>query len=316
MFFPEMLKSDSDRDCFDEMCAAYSEFFQDCNRCLVMAWGIVHEGAVPTGEIHHSSILMLVRHVIESLDGVAILVSKGGSHPCQPLLRSALEAVLGVLYILEADTKQRALAYQLAHAHKKIKLYERLDPTTHAGKELRWLLDGDPMEAVFNALPFLNYPKLIANLQGMFAQPDFQPIEAEWQRMKALDKRKRDPAWYSLFGGPASVRELAIHLRMAGFYEWLYRMWSENVHAGMAMEALGRKGGTTVVRPVRHPEQLQSAVQHAAALALLLAKRLVEVYSPAKWPQLQAHYTEKISKRATELGSGPLIHAPWKDTLL
>jgi hypothetical protein len=298
------------------MCATFSDFFQECNRCLVMSWDIIQEAAAPTGEVYHSSILMLVRHVIESLDGVAILVSKSGSHPCQPLLRSALEAYLGVLYILEKDTKQRALAYQLAHAHKKIKLYERLDPTTPAGKELRKLLDGDPLEGFFNALPFINYPKLISNLQGMFAQPDFQPVEVEWQRVKGLDKRKRDPAWYSLFGGPCSVRELAVRLHMAGMYELLYRMWSENVHAGMAMEAIGRKGGATVVRPVRHPEQLQSAVQHAAFFSLDLAKRLVELYAPAKWPQLQAQYTEKISKRAAELGSGPLIRAPWKDTAL
>src|SRR5436309_4858374 len=43
-----------------------------------------------------------------------------------------------------------------------------------------------------------------------------------------------------------------------------------SVHAGMAMEAIGRKSGATVMRPIRHPEQLQSAVQHAAGFALLL----------------------------------------------
>jgi len=99
-------------------------------------------------------------------------------------------------------------------------------------------------------------------------------------------------------------------------YEFLYRFWSESVHAGMAMEAVGRKSGAAVIRPVRHPEQLQSAVQHAAFLAQDLAKRLVEFYAPAKWPQLQAYYMEKISKRAKELCSGPLIRAPWKDTTL
>ena len=56
---------------------------------------------------------------------------------------------------------------------KKIKLYDRLDPTTQAGKEAREnLLDGDMMEGFFNALPFLNYPKMIANLQNMLAKPD------------------------------------------------------------------------------------------------------------------------------------------------
>ena len=84
----------------------------------------------------------------------------------------------------------------------------------------------------------------------------------------------------------------------------------------MAMEAIGKKGGVTVIRPIRHPEQLQSAVQHAAAFALLLAKRLVEVYAPAKWPQLQAQYTETVGKRAAELASGQIIHAPWKDSAL
>ena len=100
MFYPELLKTDGDRQSFDNICTVFSEFFHDCNRCLVLAWEIAHEAAALTKEEHHTPILLLVRHVIESLDGVSILVSKGGSHPCQPLLRSALEAVLGVLYIL------------------------------------------------------------------------------------------------------------------------------------------------------------------------------------------------------------------------
>ena len=91
MFFREMLKSDTDRQSFDQTCAAFSDFFQDCNRCLVTAWGMTQEAAAPTKEEHHTPILLLVRHVIESLDGVAILVSKGGSHPCQPLLRALLK---------------------------------------------------------------------------------------------------------------------------------------------------------------------------------------------------------------------------------
>src|SRR5262245_29690582 len=95
MFFQEMLKSDEDRQRFEQICAAFSEFFQDCNGCLVAAWRIVHQATTLTTEEYHSTILMLVRHVIESLDGVAVLVSKSASHPCQPLLRSALEAMLG-----------------------------------------------------------------------------------------------------------------------------------------------------------------------------------------------------------------------------
>jgi hypothetical protein len=143
--------------------------------------------------------------------------------------------------------------------------------------------------------------------------PEFQPVEAEWQRIKTGNPRKRDPDWYSFFGGPKNVRELAIHLQMAGFYELIYRMWSESVHAGMVMEALGVKNGKTAMRPVRHPELLQSTTQHATSLALMLAERLVKVYDPARWPELQAHYTTNIRDRGEEFGKGPLIDFPWKD---
>ncbi len=48
----------------------------------------------------------------------------------------------------------------------------------------------------------------------------------------------------------------------------------------------------------------------------MLAKRLVEVYAPEKWPELQGYYMEKISARANELGTKQVIRAPWKDTEL
>src|SRR5713101_4383592 len=70
MFFQDMLPSDAERQRFDELCAAFSDFFQDCNRLLITAYDIAHGEAAATGEVYHSSVLMLVRHVIESLDGV------------------------------------------------------------------------------------------------------------------------------------------------------------------------------------------------------------------------------------------------------
>lgn len=201
MFFPDLLVSDDERRKFEKACTEFSAFFDDCNACLIHAFNAAHEAAAKSNEQYHVTILLLVRHVIESLDGVSILVFKGGSHPCQPLLRSALEAVLGILYILEGDTKRRALAYQVAHAHKRIKFHEKLDPTTDAGKDLRDLLKDDPCLEVFNKLPRVDYPKLIQNLKGMLAAPDFQPIEQEWQTLKKKRKNK-EPEWFNLFGGP------------------------------------------------------------------------------------------------------------------
>ena len=152
MYFRDLLPSDANRKELDGLCADFSAFSQDCISCMMQCFRAAEEASRKTPEPHHATNFLLMRHAIESLDGVSVLLSKGCSQPCQPLLRSALEASLGIFYILEADTKRRALAYQVAHAHKKIKLYERADPTTAAGKELRAVLKDDCCAEVLNDL--------------------------------------------------------------------------------------------------------------------------------------------------------------------
>jgi hypothetical protein len=315
MLFSDLLPSDADRERLEKVCTDFAAFVQDCTGCLKQAFDVVHEEAAKANRVHHVTVLLLTRHVMESLDGVSVLVAKGCSQPCQPLLRSALEAMLGLFYILETDTERRALAYQLAHAHKKLKLYDRLDPTTKAGQELRRVVEPDPCGDLFNRLPIIDYPKLIAGLQKMFAKPEFQPIEAEWQRLKAA-RNNRDPEWYALFGGPQNVRDLAIKVGFPAMYEFLYRYWSNEVHAGSAMEAIGKKDGDTVIRPIRHPEELQPAVTFASQLSLLLAMKLVGSYAPTKLPELRSRYIDKIRQRSLELATKTVVIAPWKDSMI
>jgi hypothetical protein len=201
----------------------------------------------------------------------------------------------------------------VAHAHKKIRLYERADSNTKAGKDLRAVLKDDACADLFDDLPRLDYPKLIANLQSMLAEPDFQPIEQEWQAIKARSKGKQDPEWFSLFGGPHKVRDLAIRVKWAGMYEFLYRMWSNEVHAGRAMEYIGRRNGVTVMRPIRHPEELQQVLVHAVNIALMVARTVLAAYTPEKLDWFKMNYIQKFQKRATELRTKKIINAPWHD---
>ena len=205
MFFPDLLRTDTQRDEHKKVCSDFSAFLKECLACLVEACQIAEQSAAKSPEVYHSTVILLTRHVIEYVDGVAILISQGGSQPCLPLLRRALEATMGVMYILKADTKRRALAYQVAHTHRKLKLYDQLDPTTDEGKRLRAYLGADADE-IFNKVPIEFWPKLLKQIQsltGMLANADYAPIEQEWQATK-----KKEPNWYSLFGGPQNAREL------------------------------------------------------------------------------------------------------------
>ena len=63
MFFREVLKSDVDRQSFNQACARLLRLLQDCNRCLVTAWGMAQEVAAPTrGDPHPDSAARRARH--------------------------------------------------------------------------------------------------------------------------------------------------------------------------------------------------------------------------------------------------------------
>jgi hypothetical protein len=285
--------------------------------CLVRAYEETDKAGAKDQRFHHITVLMLVRHVIECLDAVAVLVSKGCIPPCDPLLRSGMEALLGILYILEKDSEQRGLAYQVAHAHKKIKFYQRCDPNHPSGQQLRKDLQYDPIGGdVLKELPPQDYSKYITNLQAMLQRPEYQPIEQAWQAAKKGSKKggtkNSDPAWFSLFGGPANVRELAIYLKQPAMYEFMYRQWSDKVHAGSVLENVARSSeGQQVRRPIRHPDGLPAVLTFAGGFCLELARRLLLAYAPEQMSALRTHYIEDLRGRQQTLRS-TVIRAPWK----
>lgn len=311
MFFLDGFESEEEWNKYEELISNLSHFVGDCVRYLIEAYSVAQLGSAQDKCYSHATVLMLSRHIIESIDGVSVLVERGCAQNCGPLLRSALEGQLGVLYILEADSQRRGLSYQVAHAHRKIKSYRKLDPNDPLGMQFRAELKDDPMADVFDQIPG-NLPMMIANLESMFMKPEFAPIEQEWQATRKNSNNK-DPEWFALFGGPRAVRSLAFHLKLGAAYEGLYRHWSDVIHAGSGLNHVGASNepGKIHIRPIRHPDGLETACSLAAQICLHTAQRLVQKYGPEKWEDFQQTYISKLEPIHTQVCKGNLIHAPW-----
>lgn len=312
MFFRDMIESVDEWGRYEEVLGQLSEFVGDCTSYLADAFTAAQERTATEPCYSHGTVLLLVRHVVECLDGVTLLVAKGSAENCGPLLRSAFEAHLGLLHILQADSRNRALAYQVAHAHWKIKLYRRCDADDPIGKQVRSELKGDPLAGVFDRIPG-DLGAMIANLEKMFQRAEYVPIEQEWQ-----DTRKRlgnkDPEWFALFGGPRDVRSLAISLGLGAVYEGLYRSWSDVIHAGSGFKHVGPSDqpGAISIRPIRHPDGLESACTLSAWLAVSTTNALVAAYAPGHQDAFQRRYAETIRQRHLELCGKKIINAPWR----
>jgi hypothetical protein len=231
---------------------------------------------------YHGVVFVLARHVAEELDAASVLVAEGCTIPCKSHLRSAFEAELGVQYILKADSERRAIGYLVKHARDRIRWYDKTDPGSQAGTELRsWIGNEDIAMHVLSSLPPFDFEEVKKRLTGMLQRAPYMVVNDEWQRFKR--ETRRHPAWHALFGGPKTVRDLAFHLDRGFWYEFLYSDWSGHVHAGSGLTNIGTDtddptGELTALRPLRHPDGLKIVLHFAQGMALELGNALGQRY--------------------------------------
>lgn len=294
---------------YEKLLTKLSMFVDKCSKLLIDAFYVAQSNALKEHCYSHATTLMLTRHIIESVDGVSVLVQSGCAENCSPLLRSAFEGQLGLLYILEADSKNRAMAYQVAHAHRKIKMYRKYDPNEQLGKQFRAELQNESEAAIFSRVPG-DLSKMVANLEKMLMKQEYQTVETEWQ---VASKKKKNPEWFSLWGGPSDVRSLAFHLQLGTMYESLYRMWSNVIHAGSGFNHVGASDqpGAISIRPLRHPEGIEAVCSIAAQICLSSSRSLVKRFDPTQADKFARTYEENIRPEYLQVSREKLINAPW-----
>ncbi len=224
---------------------------------------------------HSLPVLLLTRHVIESIDGVQILASHGSVQPCEANLRSALEAFFGILYILESDSERRGLSYLVSDYRKHLKLHRKYDPSDPIGIELRAHNSADQIEALIGSIPRAMLQSKINFLETQLNEPEFKATNDEFARTKT----KGEPNWYSLYGGPKHAQELARYLKLNHLYEFMYAPWSGTLHGGNTVRNLCDKGHSLGYRPIRHPDGMNTILRACMALGLPLAVQLFLTFS-------------------------------------
>ncbi len=228
--------------------------------------------AYKVGSTGDLAVIALVRHVVEALDGVSLLLASGSVLPCYPLLRGIFDAWMGVFFISEKDSDQRGAAYFAAQLSQEKAFWERFDPATANGKALQDELKTD----IAGPQPFSNVPlqevrQHIAELQAELDDPLLKPAAQAW-----ASKGKADPAWYSLVAPPNNLRELARSLDKLSMYELHYRPWCRQVHATDTIASLSSTEDAIAVRPIRHADGIHDVVRSAGLLTLALTGRLLE----------------------------------------
>jgi|ERR1039458_4075095 hypothetical protein len=238
--------------------------------------------ASSSGDLADTPLLMLYLHMLEMVDGIQVLVAESCVAPAIPLVRSAYEACLSIEYILESESERRALSWLAAHALSGVQVNERFDGTTAEGKKYQTVCAADETT---NRIDFARLAPLaatkLAEYRSLLGRAEFVPILAELQRVST--PKGRHPKWFSLFGGPSNLRELAKRLKSEGQYLTLYGHWSRVSHAeDYARFARRDASADPTIRLIRDSSQMTEIVGFAASFMLRATRLVLGKFRPSE----------------------------------
>ena len=170
--------------------------------------------------------LLIYLHILEMTDGVTELLKESAVSPTVPVVRAAFESALGLEYMLEQDTSDRASAWIVSYLSEQIDVCEKILGHGKPGRQMQAaltndMLSGDIDLSILQPIAAAQKPVLDAAI----AKPEFATALAARQAVTTPY-----PSWYSLFGGPKNLRELAAHLKREAQYRVLYGHFSSIAH--------------------------------------------------------------------------------------
>lgn len=219
----------------------FEELSQDLKNLVGFGLKIIEwDHAKTKGKYEDSPVIFFLRNLIEEIDAISILVKYGCADSSKNLLRTALENLFYLDYLLESNTKMRSISYLVWNTLNNNKVLARLIENSNEYKDLSKKFEKDKLLKGMTPPIVEEAVDLIKLGLKILEQPDFKLVKDEYDSVKA--KIKRNPNWYSLFDGPLSLEQLANQINRGGTYEILYRNWSHCVHGTDIMQGKQSEG--------------------------------------------------------------------------
>jgi hypothetical protein len=204
------------------------------------------------------------------------------------------EALLAIEYVTQdkAKTRSRALAYLYQVELGRRRFYLSQDANTPEGKAFRESIANDPYASQWKPLDKPDLGKRVNEIDALLDRADFKEIAEEYRRTKKAHGRNH---WYSLYGGPRNIRELADLLKRGAWYAILYKELSERGHSVDTIDRiLTHNASGPAARSLRDPTEFNSTVSFAISFAVEAARFLIGYYRPDEEPMFAKWITTEI----------------------
>jgi len=254
--------------------------------------------------------LALFLHIIQMADSIDVLLCNGCAEPASLQLRSLFEARLGLEYMLQKNTQQRANSWIVMKMINDIECFETMDPSSPKGNKIIDELEKRGIMTQFEGMKSQKVVDYITKIRTALSKPEYSEVYAEYNRI--VKQGRKYPEWYSFFDGPKTLKELSIVLGQDFTYQTLYSSWSEISHASSTRHlTFPFEDGSSFFGLIRNPTNTIHIGTMAISMILETIAFLVNKYRSYESTKLSKWYEKEVSARHMNLMQLGYTHFKW-----
>lgn len=202
-------------------------------------------------------IIVFIRKIMEQLDAINVLYSVCLFEPAQILLRSLIENIVGLEFILKGDTEKRAAAYYLEHHYQELDKSENYFNTeSENGKLIIDKIGKDEFEKVCEKLEKKKQAldRLIKS-KIIFKETDkARKQKLDLKKKQSKSKGKVYIQWYEVCSEIKNIYGLMKEVGYEKYYDGIYGGLSFEVHGLNVTMGLSADEKGFSLKCIRNPE--------------------------------------------------------------
>lgn len=246
-------------------------------------------------------IISFIRKIMEQLDSINVLYSKSLFEPAQIILRSLIEHIIGLEFILKDDSKKRAAAYFSDHHYQELdKSKAYFNTESEYGKLI--IAQEGKKEFDNNCKELEKKRKALGRL--IKSDMVFQEIDvARKKKLNAKKKQNRKKKvyiqWYEVCSNIKNIYELMKEIGYGEYYDAIYGGLSFESHGLNATTGLIVNEFEFSLKYIRNPESGGTTFDLACIFSVGLLDRIYQYLGDEKneMAEFQAFFKDFEKKR-------------------